>query len=210
MNGISIQESEHEFLKRLALALETNPIFISTFSAVATAFVPILLIVAYTSFGKTKSVESTKFLGLRKRNTVKAFTISIALITGLLLITDIQDPIRFSFLVLLVIPFAFFAFHFRARDELGTNGFPTSTDSKVDMALPVVASFVALASISQIFPVHDPYHLWWAAPIPIVSAILCGQFLTNLGVIESNKGLSGTLVVFGNAFHSFRFIPLET
>jgi hypothetical protein len=59
----------------------------------------------------------------------------------------------------------------RRRVDTGQNKILVGSNDVVRVALGISA--VGLASISQIFPVHDPYHLWWAAPTPILSVVAC-------------------------------------
>lgn len=46
--------------------------------------------------------------------------------------------------------------------------FRRSPSCSSDEVLLIVLALAALASLFQLFPVADPNHLWWAAPIPLV------------------------------------------
>jgi hypothetical protein len=63
------------------------------------------------------------------------------------------------------------------RRRVNTSQYRISVESDDVVRVALGISATGLASISQIFPMHDPYHLWWAAPTPIVSVIACSNAL---------------------------------
>jgi len=60
-----------------------------------------------------------------------------------------------------------------------------------DIVEPIVFSAFALVSISQIFPVHDMYHLWWASPMAILSFVIFCKY-----VFPNEKALLATVGTF--------------
>lgn len=59
-----------------------------------------------------------------------------------------------------------------------------------DFVVPIAFAAVALSSISQIFPVHDMYHLWWGSPVAILSVLVSFMHL-----VKNKKALVGTVGV---------------
>ena len=113
----------------------------------------------------------------RRNQYFRSLVISFFAVLSLSQILQIRDLYRLLAFATLTIPLAVFVNQVGGSIHWKSKGYRPKFQVSSDLVEPLAISLVASASLSQLFPRHDPYHLWWASPITIVSLLISSAFL---------------------------------
>jgi hypothetical protein len=182
-----------------------SPMLLSILAAVATCVIPFILIIKAIN---GNPIAEFSFESSPKK---KYFAISVSLLISSLLVVfasnilGVLEPSRLGAFATLVIPLTILIFHLW-KDVFG-NSRPKKALAKIpeELVIPLATALVSVACITQIFPVHDQYHLWWASPIPIVSVLMCGLIM-----FSNRKAFFGAVVLISIISFVLGLIPWKT
>lgn len=169
-----------------------SPIFVLSLAVVAVPFIPFMLF-AHQIVMNDPSSSNVGMSRQRRRNQYfKSLMISFVAILSISQLVPVRDPYRLLAFATLTIPLTIFVYQVSSSFSWKSKGLRTRFQVSSDLVEPLAISLVSIAFISQLFPVHDPYHLWWASPIPIVSLLISSAVL-----VRNRKALiqTATLLV---------------
>jgi hypothetical protein len=157
--------------------LDYSPIFVSSLAAVAVTFIPFMLFAHQIVMND--SSRSNFEMSRRRRRILylKSLMISFLTILAISQLVPVRDPYRLLAFAMLTIPLAVFVYQVSSSFDGKSKGSRNRFQVSSDLVEPLAISLVAIASISQLIPNHDPYHLWWASPITIVSLLISSAVL---------------------------------
>jgi hypothetical protein len=156
---------------------DLSPIFVSSLAAVAAPFIPFLLFAHQIVINGPSSSNFEMSKQRRRNQFFKSLMISFVAILAISQLVPVRDPYRLLAFTTLTIPLAVFVYQVSSSFNWKSKGSRTRFQVSSDLVEPIAISLVAIASISQLFPMHDPYHLWWASPITIVSLLISSAVL---------------------------------
>ena len=157
---------------------DLSPIFVLALAAAATSFIPFMLFALQILINGSMSSNLDMSKQRRRYQYFKSLVISFVVIVSISQLVPVRDPYRLLAFATLTIPLAIFIFQVsRTSVDWKTKGERNRFQVSSEVVEPLAISLVAIASISQLFPVHDPYHLWWASPITIISLLISSAVL---------------------------------
>ena len=184
---------------------DLSPIFVLSLAAVATPFIPFMLlshqIVLMDSSNSSFDISKQR----RHYRYFKSVMISFVSILLISQLVPVRDPYRLMAFATLTIPLAIFVHQVSSKNNKKSKSLWRSFQVSPDLVEPIAISLVAIASVSQLIPIHDPYHLWWASPIAITSILISSAVLVgNRMALLRTATLLASLAVLLSFYPWFR------